>query len=301
MLELVGLFKKIWQRVRAGRARAVARAEIPAALEKVREQIDAPPEEGAPEDALALVEGVLAAGPEGDDLVEAHFLKGQLLFIAGETRRALESYEAALALAPEDGAVEAAMGEALFELWEFEAARDVLARAVKGEPSDARAHRYLALALDRLGERERAAKHFRKAADLDRREYPFPVRVSREEFDRLARAAIDALPAWVVERLGAKISFIVEEYPRLVCVAARPEEGDPQTLGVFWGEDIAASQEQRQGPGFVPNHILLFQRNLEQFVATRAELEEEVRTTVFHEVGHYLGCDEEDLDGMGLA
>jgi len=294
----MGWLRDILRRVGGGRGRpAVKPDEVAAALEKVRAHLD----EGEVEDGLALVEGVLAAAPAGDDLVEARFLEGELLADAGEWRRALESYEAALAAKPDDGVVLGAKGEALFNLWELEPARAALERAVRLEPEDARNQRHLALVLDRAGERSRAEKHFRKAAQLDRAEFPLPVRVSKDEFDRLAREAIDALPPWVIERLGGKISFIVEDYPRLACLADRADDADPQTLGLFWGEDIARSAEARDKIGFVPNHILLFQRNLEQLAATRDELEDEVRTTVFHEVGHYLGYDEDELDRIGLA
>jgi predicted Zn-dependent protease with MMP-like domain len=36
-------------------------------------------------------------------------------------------------------------------------------------------------------------------------------------------------------------------------------------------------------------------------VTTRRELEEEIRITVLHEIGHHLGWDEEELAERGLA
>jgi predicted Zn-dependent protease with MMP-like domain len=141
--------------------------------------------------------------------------------------------------------------------------------------------------------------HFARAAKLDPEQCPSPVRTSREEFDAIARSAIAALPAEIVCRLGS-IGFLVEDYPTLPMLADRPDDADPQTLGVFFGEEIPARFEGRP-TRFVPNHIHLFQRNLEQLVGTREELEEEIRTTVWHEIGHYLGYDEEGLDALGLG
>ena len=43
------------------------------------------------------------------------------------------------------------------------------------------------------------------------------------------------------------------------------------------------------------------QRNLERMSATRAELDEQIRITLYHELGHYLGFEEEDMDDLGLA
>jgi predicted Zn-dependent protease with MMP-like domain len=45
---------------------------------------------------------------------------------------------------------------------------------------------------------------------------------------------------------------------------------------------------------------VLYQRNLERFVRSREELVEEIRVTLVHEVGHFLGLDEEELYRRGL-
>ncbi len=50
----------------------------------------------------------------------------------------------------------------------------------------------------------------------------------------------------------------------------------------------------------LPSAILLYQRNLERFVRTREELVEEIRITLVHEVGHFLGLDEDELYERGL-
>jgi predicted Zn-dependent protease with MMP-like domain len=47
--------------------------------------------------------------------------------------------------------------------------------------------------------------------------------------------------------------------------------------------------------------MYLFQKNLERAAASREELEEEIRITVLHEIGHHLGWDEEELEARGLA
>ena len=49
------------------------------------------------------------------------------------------------------------------------------------------------------------------------------------------------------------------------------------------------------------DRILLFKRNLEKVAQSRSELIEQIQTTVKHEIGHYLGLDEDDLDRLGLG
>jgi predicted Zn-dependent protease with MMP-like domain len=50
----------------------------------------------------------------------------------------------------------------------------------------------------------------------------------------------------------------------------------------------------------LPSSIVLYQRNLERFAESRAELVEQIGVTLVHEVGHFLGLDEEELYQRGL-
>lgn len=77
------------------------------------------------------------------------------------------------------------------------------------------------------------------------------------------------------------------------------EEFDPDILGLFVGEPHSAEGGLANA---VPAHILLFLENI--FVEAEEDLEifrEEVRLTYLHELGHYFGWDEEDLETRGLG
>jgi predicted Zn-dependent protease with MMP-like domain len=52
--------------------------------------------------------------------------------------------------------------------------------------------------------------------------------------------------------------------------------------------------------GALPATIQLFRCNLARVASDREELLEEVRVTLLHEIGHYLGLDEDDLEARGL-
>ncbi len=70
----------------------------------------------------------------------------------------------------------------------------------------------------------------------------------------------------------------------------------PDTLGLFTGADYV-----EEGHTPMPPQIILFLDNLWDFSDYHeAVFRQEIRTTLLHELGHYLGLDEDDLSERGL-
>lgn len=83
---------------------------------------------------------------------------------------------------------------------------------------------------------------------------------------------------------------------------ARPPEWllddgyDLDLLGLFVGAAIAEAEDCP-----LPPQIILFVENIWDFAGEDAGIfREEIRTTYLHELGHYLGLDEIDLEERGL-
>jgi predicted Zn-dependent protease with MMP-like domain len=73
---------------------------------------------------------------------------------------------------------------------------------------------------------------------------------------------------------------------------------EPDLLGLFVGRAV---DEDMAGFPDVPSQIILFLENLWDFSeGDEAIFRDEVRTTYLHELGHYLGLDELDLEERGL-
>jgi predicted Zn-dependent protease with MMP-like domain len=71
---------------------------------------------------------------------------------------------------------------------------------------------------------------------------------------------------------------------------------EPDTLGLFVGGDFVHEHDVP-----MPAQIILYLDNLWDMVEGDEEIyREEVRITFIHELGHYLGLDEDDLDERGL-
>ena len=85
----------------------------------------------------------------------------------------------------------------------------------------------------------------------------------------------------------------------------RPNRGlqadgvEPDTLGLFTGPEFE-NQEVTSSP--LPPQIILFLYNIwDQAEANEEAFRQEVHTTFLHELGHYLGLDEEGLMERGLG
>lgn len=114
--------------------------------------------------------------------------------------------------------------------------------------------------------------------------------------DRAVRRALAQLPPELREPAeGLPVTYERHPSPE-VCEA--PEDRE-QLLGLFVG---AAYPWEEDGSVPLPPQILLFLDNLEDMTGPDpAAFQEEVRVTYLHELGHYLGLDEDELEARGLA
>jgi predicted Zn-dependent protease with MMP-like domain len=114
------------------------------------------------------------------------------------------------------------------------------------------------------------------------------LHLSREEFDELVEQAVAQLPHIFREKL-TNVAIEVADLPPL-----GERHGDP-LLGIFQGVPMTEkSVFQITGP----DRVVLYQRNIELVCRTRKELVREIRLTLLHELGHYFGLSEEELEDI---
>lgn len=121
------------------------------------------------------------------------------------------------------------------------------------------------------------------------------------DFQQLRSIAESEIAA-LTESLPSPLRVEARQLP--VVFQARPDkrlesEGiEPDTLGLFVGEPFA---ELASTSSPLPPQILLFLQNLwEAAEQVETVFREEVRTTYLHELGHFVGLDESDLEERGL-
>lgn len=83
------------------------------------------------------------------------------------------------------------------------------------------------------------------------------------------------------------VAVLVEDHP-----AEKPKPGT-LILGHFIG--TPATQKSVFNLPAMPDRVVLYQKNIETVCHSEAELQQQIRLTVIHEVGHFFGLSEDEL------
>lgn len=114
--------------------------------------------------------------------------------------------------------------------------------------------------------------------------------MTRERFKKLVAEAMDALPARFRERVR-NLVVVVEDRP-----PEGSDTGDDLLMGVFEGVPTTQKSVWELSPG--PDRVVLYQKNIEAVCDNDQEVREEIRLTVLHELGHYFGMEEDQLEDV---
>jgi predicted Zn-dependent protease with MMP-like domain len=259
------------------------------ALDRAWDALDA----GDAEEALRELDGVDADWP--DRWIPEGLARTQIGDLAG-ARAALARVREA---ADVDDHPDYLWAEGALQLaeWRIAEARATLEKLASIERSVGALER-LALALEVQGDLAGADALLREAHALDADAAPLPPRFARDDFERVVAAAVAALPPEFQDQLE-NVEIVVESVPSEWMIdLAEPAGTPPDLLGLFVGASRLDAAEDATAE--LPPRIFLFQRNLERASRDEAELVEEVKKTLYHEIGHLLGFDEEGVAALGL-
>jgi predicted Zn-dependent protease with MMP-like domain len=115
--------------------------------------------------------------------------------------------------------------------------------------------------------------------------------MTRDAFIKVVEETLDSLPEEFRSRIR-NVAVLVEDLP--------PAQSSLQAgkqrkllLGIFHGVPTTRKSVFDLPRG--PDHIVLYQKNIEAVCSTEAEVRDQIRRTVIHELGHYFGMDEDQL------
>lgn len=106
-------------------------------------------------------------------------------------------------------------------------------------------------------------------------------------FERRVERAVESLPPELRAAVRNIEISVEDEHP-----------DDPDLFGLYEGVPLP---DRGDWTAALPDRIRIFRIPLVESFPDPAELEEEIRVTVLHELAHYFGIDEDRLDDLGYA
>jgi predicted Zn-dependent protease with MMP-like domain len=123
----------------------------------------------------------------------------------------------------------------------------------------------------------------------------------RDRFDSLLENVLAELPDFVREQLD-EVPVIVEDEPNAAILEDMGlRGGEPSDLcGLHSG--IPLTERSPTAPSLEGSSILIFRGPILRLAdGDESALEEEIRITLLHEIGHHFGFSEEELEAMGYG
>ncbi len=113
------------------------------------------------------------------------------------------------------------------------------------------------------------------------------VDVTTERFEELVGDALDSIPAELGRYMDNVAVFVNDRAP----------------AGGLYGlyEGIPLTRREAYGGLVMPDRITIFLRTICRDSATEADVVEQVRKTVVHEIAHHFGIDDDRLRQLGYG
>ena len=117
--------------------------------------------------------------------------------------------------------------------------------------------------------------------------------MQREKFESLVADALASIPRRFRDAMN-NLAIVVEDEPSRALLREMEIEAPGTLLGLYTGTPLT---ERRWDYGnTLPDRILLFQRPLERESDDDEDLMVAIAETLIHEIGHYFGMSEEQIE-----
>lgn len=121
--------------------------------------------------------------------------------------------------------------------------------------------------------------------------------VNYREIRKEVTRVIDRLPRTFRDQL-VNVEFVVEDRPSAELLRAEGLDPREDSLyGIYQG--VPLPDRSALDPPLLPDKITIFAEPLLEDFPDPEELREEIRLTVLHEIAHYFGMDEEEIENLG--
>lgn len=118
------------------------------------------------------------------------------------------------------------------------------------------------------------------------------IEVSEAEFENLANQIMDELPQEYIERLD-NVVIVVEDEPSGEQRHKLKLQCNETLFGLY--EGIPLTKRNAAYSLVLPDKITLFRNPIMRYAQTIAELRQQIKHTLWHEIAHYYGLDHDRI------
>ena len=109
--------------------------------------------------------------------------------------------------------------------------------------------------------------------------------IDASEFEELVGRAYDSLPEALARQMENVVVMIEDHAP------------EPGLLGLY--EGVPLTEREQYGGLELPDRITIYRESICAIAHSRADVVEQVRITVIHEIAHHFGIDDHRLHELG--
>lgn len=121
------------------------------------------------------------------------------------------------------------------------------------------------------------------------------MELTDEQFDALITRAMDELPQKYIRGLE-NVAIVYEDEPTPEQKVKMKLDNHHLLLGLY--EGIPLTQRGSGWSGMLPDKITLFKQSILRVTQNDAELFEQIKRTLWHEIAHYYGLDHARIDEL---
>lgn len=119
------------------------------------------------------------------------------------------------------------------------------------------------------------------------------MHLSHRDFEAAVEEALQELPG-EFSRLLENVAIVIEEEPSDDDLEDMEFPEDEELLGLYRG--VPRPERSWEAPPELPDQIAIFRGPILRVCESRDEAVAEIRDTVIHELGHYFGLADDEMD-----
>lgn len=123
------------------------------------------------------------------------------------------------------------------------------------------------------------------------------IEITKEQFEDIALKAFSRIPA-PFQKILNNVDVSIEDWPSEEQIESLDISSRYDLYGLYSGLPL---NERGYVETALPNLIVLFQGPIQSSCDSMEELTNQIKTTLLHEIGHYIGLDEKILNRLGYS